>query len=48
MLNEYIYNLLIETWFEEIETYLLKIENIFNGARIDLAIKRIIEQGSKS
>ncbi len=41
MLNEYIFNLLIETWFEEIETYILKIENIFTSARLDQAINRL-------
>jgi hypothetical protein len=41
MLNEYIYNLLIDTWFTEIDTYILHIENIFRGARIDLAIARL-------
>jgi hypothetical protein len=41
VLNEYIYNLLISTWFEEIETYILHIENIFDCARIDSAIARL-------
>lgn len=41
MLNEYIFNLLIETWFDEIETYILKIENIFTRARLDQAINRL-------
>lgn len=40
MLNNYIYNLMIETWFDEIETYILRIENIFTSARIELNARR--------